>query len=337
MNRDIAVQKLAVHILDNTLGMPVLSEALPPFSAETNSFVSKHIERLFDDGNLKSSHFLAGDQAVKELCLQLRHDDEAFLLVSQELAKRLYGLMLKYLEIPSADLVCVLASVGDKRWLVLLKMNYKTSFIHFLDNQEGQQINTIIEQRTTLPAATQKVEEAIAINLEDLSIRLLETKVNLDDTKDFYLSPLFLNCDVDVSGQEKIKVLEKTANKVIDHYFGEEDLEKRFAFKNAINNHLEEAQEIKVEEIAQAVFGQIPQVKATYLEEVAHKGVADEVIAVNHQQHEAYYKQQRLVTDTGIEIKVSVSDYDNKDKIEFLTNPDGTISILIKNIKTIRK
>ena len=58
---------------------------------------------------------------------------------------------------------------------------------------------------------------------------------------------------------------------------------------------------------------------------------------INHQQNEEYYKQQRLVTDTGIEIKVPVSEYDNKDKIEFITNPDGTISILIKNIKTIRK
>lgn len=337
MNRDIAVQKLVVHILDNTLGMPVLSEALPPLSAETNSFVGKHIERLFDAKDLKNSHFLSGDQTVKELCLQLRHDDGSFLSVTQELAKRLYELMSKYLQIPSADLVCALVLVGDERWLVLLKMNYKTSFIHFLDDQEGQRINTIIEQRTTLPAASQKVEEAIAISLEDLSIRLLETKVDLDDNKDFYLSPLFLNCAVDVSGQAKLKILEKTAGKVIDHYFGEEELEKRFAFKNAVNDHLEEAQEIKVEEIAQAVFGQIPQVKATYLEEVAHKGIEDEVIAINHQQHEAYYKQQRLVTDTGIEIKVAVSDYDNKDKIEFITNPDGTISILIKNVKSIRK
>lgn len=337
MDKDIYIQKLVVHILDNTLGLPVLSEALPPLSAETNTFVGKRIERLFADGKLKSSHFMEGDQTVKELCLELRHDDEAFLHVTQELAKKLYEIMLKYLEIPSADLICALTLIGEERYLVLLKMNYKTSFIHYLDNLEGQQINTIIQQRTTLPAASQKIEEAVAISLEDLSIRLIETKVDLEDEKGFYLSPFFLNCTVDVSGQEKLKVLEKTANKVIDHYFGEEELEKRFEFKNAINNHLEDAQEIKVEEIAQAVFGQIPQIKETYLEEVAHKGIEEDVIAINHQQNEEYYKQQRLVTDTGIEIKVPVSEYDNKDKIEFITNPDGTISILIKNIKTIRK
>lgn len=334
---EVYIQKLVIHILDNTLGMPVLSEALPPLSAETNSFVAKHIERLFGDGKLKTSHFLSGDQQVKDLCMELRHDGDAFLTVTQQLAKRLYGIMTQHLEIPSADLACALTLIGEERFLVLLKMNYKTSFIHFSDNLEGQQINTIIQQHTTLPAASQKIDEAIAISLEDFSIRLIEVKVDLEDEKGFYLSPLFLNCAVDVSGQEKIKVLEKTANKVIDHYFGEEELEKRFEFKNAINAHLEEGQEIKVDEIAQKVFGQIPQIRDTYMEEVVSKGIEEKVIAVNHQQNEDYYKQQRLVTDTGIEIKVPVSEYDNKDKIEFITNPDGTLSILIKNIKNIRK
>lgn len=334
---EIYVKEIVVHILDNSLGMPVLSEELPALNAESNAFVGKHIERLFADGKLKNSRFLGENNEVQNLCQRLADDEGAFLEVTQLLARKLYQIMIRYLEIPSADLICALALIGEDNYLVLLKMNYKSSFIHHLDNQNGRQINSIIEQRTTLPAAGQKIDEAIAVSLKDLKIYLLETRYDLDGEKDFYLSPLFLNCGVDISGQEKLKVMEKTANQIIDKYYGEEELERRFAFKNAVNTHLEETQEIAIEAVAQEVFGEIPQIREHYLNEVAQKGIETKTVSLNHQSGVDYYKQQRLLTDTGIEIKLPVSEYDNKDKIEFITNKDGTISILIKNIKSIKK
>ena len=33
---------------------------------------------------------------------------------------------------------------------------------------------------------------------------------------------------------------------------------------------------------------------------------------------------QRLLTDTGIELKIPMEEYNNKDRIEFITNSDGT-------------
>ena len=41
------------------------------------------------------------------------------------------------------------------------------------------------------------------------------------------------------------------------------------------------------------------------------------------------------MTDTGIEIKIPMEQYNSTDSIEFITNPDGTISVLIKNIGKI--
>lgn len=334
---DIYIKNLVVHILDNTLGMPILSNAVHPLNGETNDFVAKHIEKLFNDGKLKSSHFLGDPNEVEVLCRGLSEDEEQFLSVTEALARRLYAIMIRFLDIPSGDLVCALAAVGEVRHLILLKLNYKTSFIHHLENRDGVQVNSIIQHRTTLPGAGQKMEEGVAINLENFSLSIIENKYDLEDEKDYYFSPLFLNCTVDTSGKEKIKQLEKTAYQVIDKYYGEDELEKRFEFKKAINEHVDEAQEVDVAQVAETVFGHLPQVRANYMEEVTQKGLENAVIQVNHQSGEDYYKQQRLVTDTGIEIKLPINEYDNKEKIEFITNKDGTISILIKNIKSIRK
>ena len=47
------------------------------------------------------------------------------------------------------------------------------------------------------------------------------------------------------------------------------------------------------------------------------------------------YGKQNLITDTGIEIRIPMEQYQNKDKVNFITNPDGTISVLIKNVGNI--
>lgn len=44
------------------------------------------------------------------------------------------------------------------------------------------------------------------------------------------------------------------------------------------------------------------------------------------------YEKQCLSTDTGVEIKIPMEQYRSGDSIEFITNEDGSISILIKNI-----
>ena len=48
------------------------------------------------------------------------------------------------------------------------------------------------------------------------------------------------------------------------------------------------------------------------------------------------FQKQHLTTDTGIEITIPMEEYKNPDRVEFLTNPDGTVSVLIKNIGRLR-
>ena len=45
------------------------------------------------------------------------------------------------------------------------------------------------------------------------------------------------------------------------------------------------------------------------------------------------YQSQHLYADTGIEIKIPMEQYKNPRSVEFITNPNGTVSVLIKNIE----
>lgn len=47
------------------------------------------------------------------------------------------------------------------------------------------------------------------------------------------------------------------------------------------------------------------------------------------------FRTQKLKTDIGIEINFPSHFYNDKDVIEFINNPDGSISILIKNVNKV--
>ena len=44
------------------------------------------------------------------------------------------------------------------------------------------------------------------------------------------------------------------------------------------------------------------------------------------------FEKQCLTTDTGIELRIPMEQYQNPDNVQFITNEDGTISVLLKNI-----
>ena len=63
--------------------------------------------------------------------------------------------------------------------------------------------------------------------------------------------------------------------------------------------------------------------------------VAKETVAPKAPQTLKKFSQQRLTTDTGIEITIPMEEYRNPDRVEFITNADGTVSVLIKNIERL--
>ena len=52
---------------------------------------------------------------------------------------------------------------------------------------------------------------------------------------------------------------------------------------------------------------------------------------MNHQTIKKF-ERQFIKTDTGIEISIPMEQYNNSDVVEFITNADGSVSVLIKNV-----
>ena len=132
------------------------------------------------------------------------------------------------------------------------------------------------------------------------------------------------------SMEENIKEIKK-AVKRIGKKFNEDEFELMASVK-AVYDSIEETGTIDNEQIAEQVFKENVSAKLAYQEEVNESKFVDKTPPVRESREisEKKFGKQKLKMDNGIELIVPLDVYRNGDLIEFVNNPDGTVSIMLK-------
>ncbi len=330
----VLIKKLIVHILDSNLHMPLLSGGEHPEDSEIDDFVQKHVIKILKDEGLKSSSFIGETNRAREICREIAYNNEYFREGTSELAGILFGIIKKNADIPSADMLCCLLEIDGIMHLGILKLNYRNSYIHYVRTLDKGAVNSIIKQKTALAPEGQKIDECILINLQNMDINLIEKKYDINGEKAFYISNLFLNCTSSLSGKEKLKIFKKATENFRKEFF-EDDFAKAAEIRRAVSDSIDENNGINVIEVAENAFSSNHELQKSYIEHVERAGLAERIVKVSETAAEKNFRRQRIRTDTGIEINLPVDFYNDAQKVEFINNPDGTISIIIKNISKI--
>lgn len=331
----IKIKKIILHILDTSVEIPVLSEKEHPQNIDVMDFLETHIEKAFNDINIKETYFDSEENMVRNLSNDISKDSNKFVEKTKEFANHMFKIMRENPSIPSCDLICILFEKNNKPYLGFFILTYKSSYIHFIEELEDKRINKVVKHKTTLPNKNQRINEFIIINLQDFSILLKEKKYEINGQREYYLSKHLLKSKDTLSNKEKIDVIDKVSKKIVKDYY-EDDVKKIGEIKKAIVESVEETNTIDINYVKNEAFNKNLDLQNIYEEEIKSKGLEEKIIKINEPLYKKIPKTQKLVTDNGIEIKVPVSYLSNKNKIEFITNTDGTISILFKNISNIQ-
>ncbi|MHB8063741.1 MAG: nucleoid-associated protein [Ruminiclostridium sp.] len=334
MEYDIHIKNAILHILDTGISLPVLSNKEFDIDSESSEFLEKHIYKILEDSNIKKAQFVEDINTVRDMCKAIKTDEAYFAEASRDIANMIFDIMLKNIDIISGDLICCLFYINNEQHLGILKLNYKTGFTHFVNQMEDGTTNSIIRHKTLLPTEGQKIDEAIIISLESGDIRLMERTYEINGTKEFYLSQYFLKCATDLSDNQKLKIIDKVTQKINKKYYAE-DFDKVAKLKKVVSKSIEDNNEIRVEAIAEEMYDTNLGVREEYIQEIQKAGLREESIQIPEKIAEKKYKTHKIRTDTGIEINFPLSYYDNREMIEFSNNPDGSISIIIKNVSKI--
>jgi hypothetical protein len=261
-------------------------------------------------------------------------DGENYIKYTSEVATMLYNVIIHYPDIPSADLVCCLFEADGVDFFGILKFNYKNSYIHYVNMNEDKKLNSIIKQKTTLPGDSQKADECIIVNLQDFSMKVNEKKYDINGEERYYLSSMFLDSVCQMSKKEKAQVFKKAVENFGKKHL-KDDIEAAGNFAAAVTECIERNEVIDIAMVAENTFKKRPEMKQEFIEHIENTGIEENEIELDKETANKVFKKHRIKTDSGIEITLPYDFFKDRNRMEFINNPDGTVSIMIKNIAKI--
>jgi len=331
VKEEIRIEKVIIHILDSMVGMPVLSDTEIDFGSDFADFLKEHIYKVSAGDDVRTCHFYEKESDIYQMLLE--YNDDKFIDMSKHLAESLYKIMNSNVDIPSADLAIVRFKDRDDEYLAILKINLRSNYTHRTAAVGDGNANEIVKFKAVFPSESQRLTEAAIIRLKDFQVRLVEKKYTVNDEKVNYFSYLFLKCNSAMSPKTKLNLVTKAIEKVQDDNLDEYKVtEAKMRAKCIIQEELERNGGFVVEDLADKVFEEEPDMRNAFQEKMEKYDMVKQEVIPQNETTVRKYQKQCLYTDTGIEIKIPMDRYKDSDSVEFITNPDGTVSVLIKNI-----
>lgn len=330
MERDeIIIRNAIIHILDSSVGFPALSDTVLDLGPDLNDFIRSLIFKVASGDDIR--HCVFDDEVSRVYPLLKEFQEEQLIDVSKELANQLYALMNQNISIPAADLLIAVYQYQSEPYLAILKLNYKETFVHLTGEAEGLSCNDIIKYKATLPPVGSRLTEAVLIRLSTLEAQLVEKKYEINGVKTNYLSELFLGCKTRLSSKSKMSIVTRAVEQINKTYY-ENDFDKQMETKSILQNELAEEGCLDIPTITEKIYGKEPEIREAFTEKMEKYHIEKEQVIPRNPSTIKKLEKQFLTTDSGIEINIPMEQYNNPQNIEFITNEDGTLSVLIKNI-----
>lgn len=328
----LIINQAILHILDFNSGITVFSDQELTIENSVETFLLQHIEKSYQDQGLKNGQFYE-DSIFKNKLAEYTAGTLSFVDFSRLIAEMMYHSIAKSDKLESADLLFADLKIEERRMIALFKCNNKIGFIHQVTQMESGIRNEIINHYAILPNLSQKIDEYAFIDLDSMEIRFIDKKYAVEGEELCILPDCILECNYTASPKTTLAKVTAIAKKVAENH-GQDVMKAVTTAKSFIAENVQSSDYLQPMELGKELFKASPAMQAEYQAEVESAGIAD---TVKVEQDFALKKTKihKIKTDTGIEISIPLDYFQNTDYIEFINNPDGTLSINIKNIMNV--
>ena len=324
----ITLESSIIHILNTAEDYPVLSEQPLLLEPTAKEYLIKTLEKTLSSDDVKNC-FFRSESSTWEQCKNVSWD---LVSVSQSIAKEMFIIMRRNKEIPAADLIFGIADIDSHSYFFMLKLDYRSAFTHFVKTIDSQISINIIQHHTLFPPQASKIAEGFLIDMDVPSVKVIERKYMVDGIKDFYLSTQILGCTESKTPRQKTTKLLQVAEKIATMYYSDKD-EMDMHISATMHEELQKDRVLSVENLGQKFFSKNIAAQEEFFERLSAIDISrDEELSLS-ERFQRKFQKQAIRTSSGVEIKIPTQVYSNADEIEFINNPDGTVSLLIKNIK----
>lgn len=317
------------HILDKDSGNVVLSQKeIPKDNLEISKYVEKVIEKVW------KSEYLELDLQRIPLLEQFWNSSDDFQQITEKFALDYFESIKVHEEIPGGDLLFFNVELDDlSRVIGIAKLDYTQRYIHNVEYDDDVLVNNIVKNNSILPSPGQGVKNVILIDKDKVKLR--EQQYTGASGK-WLMSKDFLQiAAVPSKVSADVKQIKKSIQKISEKY-DDDDFAVTSTTQQAIHDSIEKDGVIDNDFIADVVFENKEEAKEEFKDQLAKKAIEPVVTVPNANYFEKKYERQKIKLDNGIEINVPISLLKNRDAIEFETNPDGSTSVVIKNVGSLK-
>ena len=324
MNNTIIIDKILIHMLDLEHSKIIYSDTFINLTEGTTEYYDKKIEKCLENSGIKelvtgSEHHLL--QAGKKMI----ESNEAFKEESIKITQDLFDLCTKIEEMPNANLMFVELKVDGKKFVLIIKLNYKIMPMSLIEENDGIRSIRFINQQI-LPNKTTAVEEAIIINIEK--------RYMIDGKPGYYLNEQYIKGEPKLTDKQKMSIVNKVVKKVDSEYNVVEGDPLPLVKKELVDLVMDH-RPVKPMELAKKVMGN--DYNATEEVELIMRdlGIEEDDEIVNVPVSLDRMSRCKLVLDDDRIIELNVEDYLEGVDIVKEMDEGGMTRIILKNIKDI--
>lgn len=347
----IKVSNAILHVFDFDAGSTFFSQRpLDLESRATRSYVQRHLRKIGSSAESKHGEFAEDSAFAGELQRYLVGERD-FVEFSQDIAQWFWEELrrsedLEQVDLLVADFVDTDASKVDaastdaevdaafdgpagKRFFAIILLPRKLSFVH----EVGGAANDIARLDATLPNPSQKVDSYVLVDAETGAIDFHDKERSLGGTSQLLIPEKFLQCTSEASSREVVEEVNVIVQDLAEEYGLTPAVEVAHA-KALVASYADAEEVIEPARIGREVFEDRPDVAERFEERVREAKLPEEA-PVRRGVANRLAKSHKIRTDTGIEITFPSELTEKPGYIEFTNEPDGRISITIKNVSSI--
>ncbi|OOL97925.1 37-kD nucleoid-associated bacterial protein [Clostridium acetobutylicum] len=335
---EVTINEAIIHVLDNSSEGVVFNEVELELNEETYEYILKHIQKCLKDEELKYAVFNVERNLAKELSQEYLDGKSDIVSVSKELASQLFVIMKSNGNIPSCDLLTAAITTEYGRMLVVLKMDYVKNYTHNIDVVDDKVEINIIPQFIGLPSSGQKIQKCAFIkpireenNFDLMVIDKNSGKKDEDEYGSNYFINNYLGCKIINNERDLTKTFVKSAEKWTQKNL-KDNADAAELVRTSIKKRLKEDDSININEVSDEIFGENKEAKDNFVEFIKKQGI-EEKIELDKQWVENKMKRTRLKIDKDIDLYINEETYNDSSRFEIKRNGDGTINMIIKQVR----
>lgn len=327
---EIIINNVYISALDKENDALMLSEKELMLNEETYEYFEKHILRCIRDDEAKPGKFEGVTNIVRELCKEIFESQDEFMTNSKKMSQFLFKCMKNDEKEPSGDFAVCLCDSQQGMFLALLKLNYSNSYGHFVKQDENAVTIDIGINKTGLPGSGQKLSRAAFIR-KPLSQDEEYDFLTFDKQQEGYFCQAFLRVSPIRDRRENTRIIQKTSEDFARRAF-KDNAQEAEGFRKKITETLMQEDRLNLETLSENLLPS-EEKRAEYKAALLSEGISEPDVSIDKEWAEKKLKKKRLKVDKSIELYIDDDTYNDKTKFQIKRNGDGTIDIILKNVK----